>query len=413
MNPKKISISDFNYPLIDTKIAKYPLEKRDESKLLVYKDGAIEDSHYFDLSKHIPNDSLLIFNDTKVVEARLIFEKTTGGIIEVFCLEPHEQYGDITTAMLQKKQVLWKCLVGGAAKWKNGIKLSKKIVENDSTELTLEVAIVEQRHDYFIIDFNWSNKEITFAEVLHFAGLIPLPPYLNRDAEEEDKKRYQTIYAANDGSVAAPTAGLHFTKNVFESLAAKNIQKQFVTLHVGAGTFKPVKSETIEGHEMHAEFIDVHIATIEKVLLSLNTSIVVVGTTSLRTIETLYWMGVKIIQLDFKVKNVDELIIHQWDAYEMQTNLSSQDALSALVKWMNENKMERLITKTQILIASGYTLRIANGIITNFHQPKSTLLLLIAAIVGDDWKRIYKHAIDNNYRFLSYGDGSLLWNKSL
>ena len=413
MNPKKISISDFNYPLIDTKIAKYPLEKRDESKLLVYKDGAIEDSHYFDLSKHIPNDSLLIFNDTKVVEARLIFEKTTGGIIEVFCLEPHEQYGDITTAMLQKKQVLWKCLVGGAAKWKNGIKLSKKIVENDSTELTLEVAIVEQRHDYFIIDFNWSNKEITFAEVLHFAGLIPLPPYLNRDAEEEDKKRYQTIYAANDGSVAAPTAGLHFTKNVFESLAAKNIQKQFVTLHVGAGTFKPVKSETIEGHEMHAEFIDVHIATIKKVLLSLNTSIVVVGTTSLRTIETLYWMGVKIIQLDFKVKNVDDLIIHQWDAYEMQTNLSSQDALSALVKWMNENKMERLITKTQILIASGYTLRIANGIITNFHQPKSTLLLLIAAIVGNDWKRIYEHAIDNNYRFLSYGDGSLLWNRSL
>lgn len=413
MNPKKISISDYNYPLSDTQIAKYPLEKRDESKLLVYHQGEIVDSHYYDLSKFLPNETLLIFNDTKVVEARLIFEKQTGGIIEVFCLEPHEKYGDVTLAMMQKKQVLWKCLIGGASKWKDGMKLSKKITLNDSDELTIEVAIEEKRHDYFIVDFNWSNEEITFAEVLHLAGLIPLPPYLNREAEEKDKQRYQTIYAANDGSVAAPTAGLHFTENVFRSLAKKNIQKQFVTLHVGAGTFKPVKSETIEDHEMHAEFIDVHISTIEKVLQNIHKTIVVVGTTSLRTIETLYWMGGKVVEKNYNVKDKDDLVIHQWDAYEMQLKIAPEFALKALIKWMKENNMERLITKTQIMIAPGYLLKIAKGIITNFHQPKSTLLLLIAAIVGDDWKRMYEHAMNHNYRFLSYGDGSLLWNTSL
>ena len=409
MHPKKILISDFSYQLSESRIAKYPLEKRDESKLLVYEKGDITSSNYSEISHFLPENALLIFNETKVVEARLLFEKSTGGIIEIFCLEPHEKYGDVTSAMLQKNKVLWKCLVGGAAKWKNGVKLQKKITWEDNTELLLEATIVEKKMDWFVIELNWFRKDISFAEILHKAGLIPLPPYLQRAPEEEDKKRYQTIYASNDGSVAAPTAGLHFTEEVFKKLNDKKIQKEFVTLHVGAGTFKPVKSETIEGHDMHAEFIDVSINMIEKLLANTNNTVVAVGTTSLRTIESLFWIGVKIKQSKNCINNMDELIIFQWDPYEIETSLSAEEALLTLLQWMKERKLPRLITKTQILIAPGYQLKIAKGIITNFHQPQSTLLLLIAAIVGDDWKRIYEYAMENNFRFLSYGDGSLLW----
>ena len=409
MHPKKILISDFSYQLSESRIAKYPLEKRDESKLLVYEKGDITSSNYSEISHFLPENALLIFNETKVVEARLLFEKSTGGIIEIFCLEPHEKYGDVTSAMLQKNKVLWKCLVGGAAKWKNGVKLQKKITWEDNTELLLEATIVEKKMDWFVIELNWFRNDISFAEILHKAGLIPLPPYLQRTPDEEDKKRYQTIYASNDGSVAAPTAGLHFTEEVFKKLNDKKIQKEFVTLHVGAGTFKPVKSETIEGHDMHAEFIDVSINMIEKLLANTNNTVVAVGTTSLRTIESLFWIGVKIKQSKNCINNMDELIIFQWDPYEIETSLSAEEALLTLLQWMKERKLPRLITKTQILIAPGYQLKIAKGIITNFHQPQSTLLLLIAAIVGDDWKRIYEYAMENNFRFLSYGDGSLLW----
>ncbi len=409
MNPRHISIAAFTYDLPDEKIARYPLEKRDASKLLVYKSGAISSSNYSNLADHLPNDAFLIFNNTKVVEARLLFKKPTGGIVEIFCLEPHDQYSDITSAMLQKGEVYWKCLVGGASKWKHGMKL-EKIVEHNGSNIVVEAGIEERQNDCFVIKMTWQPKELAFAELLHAAGIIPVPPYLNREAESEDNNRYQTVYAKFDGSVAAPTAGLHFTEDVFEQLNNKGIQSTFVTLHVGAGTFKPVKSETIGDHEMHSEFIDVSADTIETIANHIAKPIVAIGTTSLRTIETLYWMGVKAHHLaNDNLTRIEDLAIHQWDVYEMETSLPGSVALQSLLEWMSVNNMKRLITKTQILIAPGYQLKMASGIITNFHQPNSTLLLLIAAIVGDDWKRIYQYALDHEYRFLSYGDGSLLW----
>ncbi len=403
MNPKNLSINDYIYDLPDEKIAKYPLQKRDESKLLIYKSGVITESFYKDVATKIPANSLLIFNNTKVVEARLLFEKNTGSIIEIFCLEPSEVYTDITTAMLQKESVQWKCLVGGAKKWKEEA-LNKYLLGDDCV---LSAKKIEKRNDYFLIEFSWSKESLSFAEVLHLAGEIPLPPYLNRDVEQNDKETYQTVYAKQDGSVAAPTAGLHFTNEIFTSLKNKNIDKNFVTLHVGAGTFKPVKADTMDEHEMHAEFIDVSIALIEKIISKLDEKIIAVGTTSLRTIESLYWLGVKVSQ-QFKIES-KQLTIEQWDCYELPQNIDTKIALEALVNWMKKNDLKRIITKTQIIIAPGYTLRIANGLITNFHQPKSTLLLLVAAIVGDDWRNIYNYALENEYRFLSYGDGSLLW----
>lgn len=309
--------------------------------------------------------------------------------------------------MLQKGKVSWKCLVGGASKWKHGMKLQKVINENGQA-FVLEAAIAGRLSDSFVIELSWQPTELSFAEILHIAGFIPLPPYLHRDVEENDKNRYQTIYAKYEGSVAAPTAGLHFTNAVFEKLAAKNIQKEFVTLHVGAGTFKPVKAETMNEHEMHAEFIDVSEEAIEKLVNHLDKIIVAVGTTSLRTIESLYWMGVKISTQPGIT--VDKITIYQWEPYEIeQTNITAKDALNSLREWMAKNKLKRIITKTQILIAPGYDLKIAKGIITNFHQPQSTLLLLVSAIVGEAWKSIYQYAMDNDYRFLSYGDGCLIW----
>ncbi|MDI9363366.1 MAG: S-adenosylmethionine:tRNA ribosyltransferase-isomerase [Flavobacterium sp.] len=402
IHPKKLSINNFSYHLPDEKIAKHPLPKRDESKLLVFKSGKISETQYKHLDAHLPADSLLIFNNTKVVEARLIFTKPTGGQIEIFCLEPHKQYADITTAMLQKGNVLWKCLVGGAKKWKETL-LTKKI--NDTT--TIEAKKVAQLPDCFIIELSWNNNDLTFAEILHIAGLIPLPPYLNREAEEADKSTYQTIYAKHDGSVAAPTAGLHFTEELFKKLDDKNIEKDFVTLHVGAGTFKPVKAATMNEHDMHTEFIDVHIELIEHLLQHHPKPIIAVGTTSLRTIESLYWLGVK-VNSEWLIANETTPSLSQWDAYDLPQNIALTDALTALVNWLKANKIERLITKTQIIIAPGYQLQVAQGLVTNFHQPQSTLLLLIASIVGDNWKIIYNHALNNFYRFLSYGDGCLL-----
>lgn len=407
MHPKNLSIADFTYDLPVERIAKYPLEERDNSKLLVYKSGKITSSTYRNIDEFLPEESLLVFNNTKVVEARLLFQKPTGGIIEIFCLEPDDRYSDITSAMLQKGKVLWKCLVGGASKWKHGMKLQKIITEN-GRQVILEAAIAGRLSDCFIIELSWQPEALSFAEMLHIAGFIPLPPYLHRDVEETDKTRYQTIYARHDGSVAAPTAGLHFTDAIFEKLAAKNIQKEFVTLHVGAGTFKPVKAETMDAHEMHAEFIDVSTEAIESLINHLDKTIVAVGTTSLRTIESLYWMGVKVI--DQPDVTVDDIDIHQWEPYKVEhTNITAKNALSSLLEWMAKNGLQRLITKTQILIAPGYQLKIASGIITNFHQPQSTLLLLVSAIVGTAWKSIYQYAMDNDFRFLSYGDGCLLW----
>lgn len=403
MHPKALSILDFTYTLPDDRIARFPLEARDQSRLLVYRGGQISETVYASLAGELPGGSLLVFNNTKVVEARLLFQKNTGSIIEIFCLEPHEQYPDITSAMLEKGKVWWKCLVGGAKKWKEPV-LHKALSDSG---IVLSAKKIEQRADHYIIELSWSDETLSFAELLHMAGALPLPPYLNRAAEESDKERYQTIYARYDGSVAAPTAGLHFTDAVFASLSQKNIRHEFVTLHVGAGTFKPVKSATMEEHDMHAEFIDVPLSVIEKLLQQWPDTIVPVGTTSLRTIESLYWLGVKtILHPDIQPA---ALHLTQWEPYQLKHEaISPSLALQSLINWMQQHQLQKLLTKTQIIMAPGYTLKIAKGLITNFHQPQSTLLLLVAAIVGDDWKRIYNYALEHGFRFLSYGDGCLL-----
>jgi S-adenosylmethionine:tRNA ribosyltransferase-isomerase len=408
-DPRYISINDYFYSLPEDKIAKYPLPERDASKLLIYKEGNITKDIYRNIATHIPENSLLIFNNTKVVEARLLFQKPTGGVIEIFCLEPHSQYADITTAMLQKGKVWWHCLVGGVAKWKKGQTLEKKIHYADK-EIILTASFIEKKNDSFIIEISWLPAAMSFAEVLNHAGAVPLPPYIKRAPEESDKERYQTVYADKHGSVAAPTAGLHFTSLVFGNLKEKNIKADFVTLHVGAGTFKPVKSETMQEHEMHAEFIDVSRRIIETIITNLDSNIIAVGTTSLRTIESLYWLGVKLLATGNDTDSPQGL--SQWEAYEMTGSIhSAKDALQALINWMDRNQLERLITKTQILIAPGYNFKIVKGLITNFHQPQSTLLLLVAALVGEDWRKIYDYALQHDFRFLSYGDGSLLWKK--
>jgi S-adenosylmethionine:tRNA ribosyltransferase-isomerase len=408
IHPKNLSIKDYTYHLPDDRIAKYPLPERDASKLLIYNNGKITKDIYKNLDQHLPPDSLLVFNDTKVIEARLLFQKPTGGIIEIFCLEPHEQYSDITTAMMQRDKVLWQCLIGGASKWKHGQMLEKKIKTADK-EIILAANYVEKKSDCFVIEFSWNDDELSFAEILHHAGAIPLPPYIKREPEKLDAERYQTIYAHQEGSVAAPTAGLHFTDNLLKRLKAKNIQTDFVTLHVGAGTFKPVKTETLEGHEMHAEFINVSKKTIENILQNLSGNIIPVGTTSLRTIESVYWLGVKISQQETDNRQ-KEIFLNQWEPYELEkSNLTPQEALETLLDFMNKRNMERLITKTQIIIAPSYKVKLTNALITNFHQPQSTLLLLIAALIGNSWRKVYDYALQNNFRFLSYGDGCLLW----
>lgn len=403
-HPKDISIKSFYYDLPEKSIALYPAQPRDSSKLLIYEDGDIKTDVYINIHRHLPKDSLLVFNNTKVVEARLLFKKATGSSIEIFCLEPDAIYGDITTAMMQKEKVNWKCLVGGAKKWKDEVLCLTFHV--DQSEEILQARKIKQEGDTYLIDFTWNNKHLTFAEVLHYAGNIPLPPYIKRSAEEHDKVTYQTIYAQEKGSVAAPTAGLHFTENVLQQLNDAQISFDFVTLHVGAGTFMPVKADTLSDHTMHAEFLEVSLSFVEE-LMHFSHQIIPVGTTSLRTLESLYWMGVKTI-LTPHISHED-LMVAQWEAYELPQQYSRQEAMSALKDWMIARHVEKLIIKTQILIAPGYILRMADAIITNFHQPQSTLLLLIYTFVQDDWRRIYEYALHHDFRFLSYGDGSLLW----
>ncbi|MBC7829419.1 MAG: S-adenosylmethionine:tRNA ribosyltransferase-isomerase [Chitinophagaceae bacterium] len=407
MHPKHLSIDDFTYELPEEKIAKYPLAQRDASKLLVYKNSRIEDTSYKNIDKYLPPGSLLILNNTRVIEARILFQKQTGAAIEIFCLDPYIPDIDITTAMQQRQSVIWLCLIGGVSKWKHGQVLQKKITA-DGYIIVVEAKFVDKVKASFAVQISWTPAELSFAEILHYAGNIPLPPYLKREAESTDEERYQTVYANTKGSVAAPTAGLHFTKELFEKLHLKKIETAWATLHVGAGTFKPVKSVTMEHHDMHAEFVEVDISLVENILKRVNGHITAVGTTSLRTIESLYWMGVKLIH-SMNI-TVHDLIIGQWEPYELPAkNITPSQALEALLDWMTANKISRLITKTQILIAPGYTMRIANALITNFHQPRSTLLLLVAAFVGDDWRKIYDYGLKNDFRFLSYGDGCLLF----
>ena len=407
MHPKNLSIRDFTYELPEQYIAKFPLARRDASKLLIYYNGRITEDVYRNLVAYLPENSLLIFNNTRVIEARILFKKITGGSIEIFCLEPHDIYPDITSAMLQKGKVWWRCLIGGASKWKAGQVLEKKLTI-DGRQVVLLAKYMEKKEDNFLIEFSWQPDVFSFAEVLHLAGIIPLPPYLKREVIDADNERYQTIYASEHGSVAAPTAGLHFTEQVFSSLAAAHLDHDFITLHVGAGTFQPVKSEKLEEHLMHEEFIEVPRTTIEKLIRHLPGDIIAVGTTSMRTLESLFWMGLKTtIHPDIAVSS---LRVNQWDAYETETQgVSAADALDSLLNWMKKNELKSIFTKTQLLIAPGYQFKICRALITNFHQPQSSLLLLVAALIGIEWKNVYSYAMQNDFRFLSYGDGCLLF----
>jgi S-adenosylmethionine:tRNA ribosyltransferase-isomerase len=405
MNPKEISIDAFDYALPESKIAIHPLKERSASKLLVYKNAVITLSTFNEIDSFLPSDTLLIFNNTKVINARIKFTKSTGSTVEIFCLEPFGKITEYSTVMSTTNAVQWKCLVGGAAKWKETF-LQKEIFINGEA-LILTAKKIEKITEAFIIEFSWTPSQYTFAEIIEAAGKVPLPPYIKRDTDGEDTSRYQTVYAKHDGSVAAPTAGLHFNENIFTKLAAKNIKQAFVTLHVGAGTFKPVKATSMSEHEMHSEYIDVSYEAIKNIKENIG-KIAAVGTTSLRTIESLYWFGVK----TYLNKNIKILELKQWDVYDQHfiaNNITADFALQALLNWMEANKLKNIFTQTQILIAPSYTFRLVNILVTNFHQPKSTLLLLVAAAIGNDWKKMYNHALENDFRFLSYGDGNLLF----
>ena len=392
-----IAIKDFDYDLPSERIAKFPLEERDKAKLLVLNKNVIQEKTFFELPDLLDKDSLLIFNETKVVHARLFFQKTTGSIIEIFCLEPTSP-NEIQIAMDQKGQGYWLCFIGNNKKWKED-SLSKTIIHNGK-EITLSAKRESQKDNAWIVKFTWT-KEYSFAEVLSIMGVIPLPPYLNREATNEDNEDYQTIYAKQEGSVAAPTAGLHFTEKTFEDLKQKKIASNFITLHVGAGTFKPVSSELIIDHVMHAEKVAVSKQVIQNLIEHLDKKIICVGTTSVRTIESLYWHGVKLIE------NKDEDIeidISQWEPYQKEENITPRQALEAIVDRMNRENVDLLCGQTQIIIAPTYKYRIVKAVVTNFHQPKSTLLLLVSALIGYKWKDCYKFALENNFRFLSFGD---------
>ncbi|MEO6583349.1 MAG: S-adenosylmethionine:tRNA ribosyltransferase-isomerase [Ferruginibacter sp.] len=401
-DPLQISIKNFTYDLPADKIALRPLAERDASKLLVYKNGLITEQHFSAIDELLPSGSLLVYNDTKVINARLHFKNRKGKSIEIFCLEPVGTHTNFISAMAATEKVQWKCFVGGAAKWKD--EALQLIVTSGNTQFTLYANKIEQLQEAYIIEFSWAAS-VTFAEVLAVAGEIPLPPYIKRNVEIEDTDRYQTIFAQQQGSVAAPTAGLHFTEKIFTKLTAKNIDQLAVTLHVGAGTFKPVTAETMEQHLMHAEWIEVNIETLKR-LFKQSGSIVAVGTTSLRTLETFYWLGVKVLSK----ANFTLAEISQWEPYEPGSNeVNAKDAIEALIIWMEEKKMLRFLTRTSLLIVPGYHFKIVQALVTNFHQPQSTLLLLVAAAIGDDWKRMYQYALANDFRFLSYGDANLVF----
>jgi S-adenosylmethionine:tRNA ribosyltransferase-isomerase len=423
----KLAIEDFDYVLPNEKIAYTPAPNRSESKLLVWDKEIKAESNYAQIAAFIPSNATMIFNNSKVIAARILFEKintinekgsnqNTNSTIEIFCLEPTEKYTPVLLAMQATQKVEWNCLVGGAKKWKEDI-IVKEVKINDEI-IIIRARKIKQDAGKFIIEFSWDHPTINFSEILNSIGNIPLPPYIQRKASEEDKDRYQTTYAIEEGSVAAPTAGLHFSKEVFNSLNKKNIHQQYLTLHVGAGTFMPVKSATIDAHEMHAEFIEVDTALIHYLLENTNKHdhpIIAVGTTSLRTLESVYWLGVKsfiYFQQHHQNISLHDLTLMQWDAYELvEHSLSVQDALKSLIDLLLVNKTDKLITKTQLMVTPGYTFKICNALVTNFHQPKSTLLLIIAAITGEKWRQVYQHALNNQYRFLSYGDGSLFWIK--
>jgi S-adenosylmethionine:tRNA ribosyltransferase-isomerase len=396
---KNIKISDYSYNLPDERIARYPLAERDSSKLLVWNNGTIGKDEFRNISTWLPAESMLVFNNTRVIHARLFFWKETGAKIEIFCLEPI-QPNDHQLAFQQTKKVVWKCMVGQAKKWKNG-ELTREI-EIDGKTAELKAKKTEQEDNTFFIEFSWTNG-FAFSEIIEKAGVLPIPPYLHRETEISDELTYQTVYAKTDGSVAAPTAGLHFTENVLAQLTEKKIPLREITLHVGAGTFQPVKSETINGHTMHHEQVIIPKKFIEELLFNTK-KIIAVGTTSVRSLESLYWLGLKL----GKQKNLSQpLKIEQWEPYENTEQINIQHALKNILEYLEKTNRETLQFSTQIIIVPGYRFKLINGMITNFHQPQSTLLLLIGAFLGNDWKKVYNFALTNHFRFLSYGDSNL------
>ena len=399
---KHIKISEFNYPLPDERIAKFPLSNRDESKLLVYRQGEVSEDRFTSLPNYLEAGEMMVFNNTKVIQARLHFRKETGALIEVFCLEPI-QPNDYVLSFQQTQKCSWLCMVGNLKKWKEG--RLKRIIEVKDKTITLTATRGECRGTSHWIDFEWNDETLTFADVLEAVGELPIPPYLNRETQESDKQTYQTVYSKIKGSVAAPTAGLHFTERVLKALDEHGIDREELTLHVGAGTFKPVKSEEIEGHEMHSEYISVNKRTIEK-LIAHGGKTIAVGTTSVRTLESLYYIGVLIHQNPGA--NQEDLHVKQWMPYEPHPTLTPVESLQTILDYLHRHGMEALHTSTQIIIAPGYEYKIVKKIVTNFHQPQSTLLLLVSAFVKGDWKKIYDYALSHDFRFLSYGDSSLL-----
>ena len=422
MDTKHIKISDYNYDLPDERIAKFPIAQRDHSKLLVYKHGEVSDDVFHHLPTYLPQGALMIFNNTKVIQARLHFRKETGALIEVFLMEPAEPT-DYELMFQTTGHCSWLCMIGNLKKWKEGslkrdfeikgnkLTLSATMRRGDTLGSEAQEMVAKGGGTNYWVDFDWDNDKVSFAEILEAVGELPIPPYLNRKTEESDKTTYQTVYSKIKGSVAAPTAGLHFTDAVLKDLDAHGIDREEVTLHVGAGTFKPVKSLEIEGHQMHTEYIVVHRRSLEK-LIKHECRVIAVGTTSVRTIESLYYMGVHLLK--HPEANEEDLHVNQWDPYELSEDgnlvdgITPMQAIQAIIDYLDRNGLESLHSSTQIIIAPGYQYKIVKMLVTNFHQPQSTLLLLVSAFLKGDWKKVYDYALSHDFRFLSYGDSSLL-----
>ena len=405
-SPKDISIEDYTYALPEERIAQFPVSERDHSKLMIAKAGAIQDDDFFNIASYLPKDSLIVFNDTKVIRARLRFRKMTGAKIEVFILEPVLPTAEVQNAFQVQESCTWKCFVGNAKKWKQGnLELEFEVA---GKKVVLKATKKEAQGNAHLVAFSWTPSSLSFSDILMGSGSIPLPPYMNRETEAADVERYQTIYAKHQGSVAAPTAGLHFTDKVMQSLIAKNIQTDYVSLHVGAGTFKPVSADNMGNHEMHSEQVLINKSTIERLLNKDYNSLIVVGTTSTRSLESLYWYGVKLLangDAPFKIE--------QWEPYSSDAHLtiSIEESLTAVIDYMNRNEISILRGETQIIIAPSYQFKLVDVLITNFHQPKSTLLLLVAAFYGEEWRQAYEHALEYDFRFLSYGDSCVFYRK--
>ncbi|MCX6276598.1 MAG: S-adenosylmethionine:tRNA ribosyltransferase-isomerase [Bacteroidetes bacterium] len=405
-DPTQIRIADYHYNLPEDRIAQFPLQERDESKLLIYRNRQISQDVFSNIACHLPEHSLLVFNNTRVIRTRLIFHKSTGAAVEIFCLEPLAPSAELQTAFLQKSGTTWKCLIGNLKRWKTGTLILQVISEGQTYNLSATRTSDLKDGSHSVL-FEWDPPEISFSAVLELAGLTPLPPYINRTPEISDIDRYQTIYAAKDGSVAAPTAGLHFTEGVLESLRQKNIQSLNVTLHVGAGTFRPVITELIGDHLMHPEKIIVSRETIEQLLENIDRPVFAVGTTAARTLESLYWLGCRLSNGD----TLNHPIVSQWTPYQNNhsADIPSYQSLESLLKYLKKNDLDSYSGETRLMIVPGYRYRLLSGLITNFHVPQSTLLLLVAAMIGPVWKEVYDFALAKGYRFLSYGDACLFF----